>query len=152
MSEKRPQELLQMLSDEHDVLLKQIADLRQFWSEVSQLGQGPKYEEMGHRVRRLREVLAAHFASEEQGGYLAPAVDAAPRFSASAKQLESEHAQFLHTLDRFIGRLAQCESAFHGWQEVRTDFEDFMRRLDQHEAEEMSIVRQAIENAAKRAG
>lgn len=149
MSDKRPQELLEQLSDEHDVLHKQIADLRQFWSEVNQLGQGPKYEEMGQRVRQLREVFAGHFASEERDGYLARAVDTAPRFSASAKRLESQHAQFLHTLDQLIARLAQCESAYHCWEEVRVEFEDFMQRLDKHEAAEMSLVRQAI---AKRGG
>jgi hypothetical protein len=150
MSEKRPRELLQKLSNEHDVLRKQIADLRQFWREVSQLGQGPKYEEMGQRVQQLREALAAHFASEEEGGYLAPAVAIVPRLSASAAQLELEHMQFLNTLDGFCQRLAKCESAFHCWQEVRVDFEDFMQRLDRHEAEEMSILRQAIETGAKK--
>jgi hypothetical protein len=144
MSDKRPQ-MLQVMSHAHDVLRKQIADLRQFWSEVSQLGQGPKYEEMGGRVRRLREILADHFASEERDGYLAVAVSTAP-LSESAKALESQHAEFLKTLDRFIERLAKCESAYHCWEEVRTEFEEFMKRLDQHEADEMSLVRQAIAN------
>jgi hypothetical protein len=152
VSDKRPQELLQMLSDEHDGLRKQIADLRQFWSEVSQLGRGPQYEEMGHRVHLLRDMLAAHFASEERGGYLSPAIKAAPQFATSARELESQHADFLRILDYFIERLAKCESAYHCWQEVRVDFEDFMQRLDRHEAEEMSIVRQAIEKSAKTPG
>jgi hypothetical protein len=145
MSDKRPQ-MLQVMSHAHEVLRKQIADLRQFWSEVSQLGQGPKYEEMGGRVKRLRDILADHFASEERGGYLADAVNTAPRLSESAKTLESQHAEFLKTLDRFIGRLANCESAYHCWEDVGAEFEDFMQRLDQHEADEMSLVRQAMTN------
>lgn len=145
MSDKRPQ-MLQVMSHAHDVLRKQIADLRQFWSEVSQLGQGPKYEEMGGRVKRLRDILADHFASEERGGYLADAVNTTPRLSESAKALESQHAEFLKTLDRFIERLAECESAYHCWEEVRTEFEEFMRCLDQHEAHEESLVREAMVN------
>jgi hypothetical protein len=96
MSEKHIRELLQKLSNEHDVLRKQIADLRQFWSEVSELGQRPKYEEMGYRVQQLRDALAAHFSSEEEGGYLAPVLEVIPRLSPSATQLELEHMQFLN--------------------------------------------------------
>ena len=147
MIETRPQALLKMLSEEHDVLGKQIDDLRQFWAEVSQLGQGPKYEEMGYRVRDLRNALAKHFVNEEKGGYLAPAIAVVPKFTASAKELELQHKQFLNTLDRFIERLAECESAYHCWQEVRGEFEDFLRRLHEHEAAEMSIVHSAIEAA-----
>lgn len=148
MSDKRLQ-MLQVMSEEHDVLHKQIEDLRQFWNEVSQLGQGPKYEEMSGRVERLREILADHFANEERGGYLADAVDTAPRLSESAKALEWQHAQFLNSLDRFIERLAKCESAYSCWEEVHAEFEDFMQRLDQHEADEMSLVCQAMENGDK---
>jgi hemerythrin len=146
MTKTRPQTLLQMLLDEHQELCKQIDELRQFWDEVDELGQGPKYEEMGSRVRELRELLAKHFADEERGGYLAPALERSPQFRVQAEQLKRQHQQLFDTLNRYIDRLQTCESTFHCWQEVRTEFEDFLRRLHEHEAAETAIVETASGN------
>lgn len=144
MTETRPDALLQMLLDEHRDIFKQIADLRSFWNEVNELGQGPKYEEMGSRVQELRRHLAKHFANEELGGYLAPALQRTPQFVAQAEQLQLQHAEFLDTLDHYTSRLQTCESAFHCWQEVRTEFEDFLQRLNEHEVAETTIVEAAV--------
>lgn len=149
MSGERSQ-MLQIMSDEHTDIHHQIADLRQFWNEVNQMGHGPKYEEMGDRVREFRENLAKHMAREEQGGYLADAVDNAPQLADSARKLGAEHAEFLKTLDNFIGRLNTCESAYQCWDEVRTEFERFIQRLDQHESAEMSLLKQAIANGGRK--
>jgi len=137
---------LQSLQDEHRGLSKQIADLKLFWREVNELGQGPKYEEMGMRVQVFRELLASHFANEERGGYLAQALNRAPEFAERAKQLEQQHQLFLDDIDRFIARLQTCDSAFHCWQEVREEFDDFLQRLHVHETEETQIVETAIGN------
>jgi len=144
MNETRPQTLLQMLLREHAELSENILDLRRFWNEVNELGQGPKYEEMGSRVRDMRQLLAKHFANEERDGYLTPALHELPRFAEQAEDLRQQHQQFLDTLDGFIGRLQTCESAFHCWQEVRVEFEDFLRRLRTHETEETTIVETAL--------
>ncbi len=146
MAESPPDRLLKALQSEHDEVSEQIANLRAFWSEVNELGQGPKYEEMGSRVRNLRELLANHFACEERDGYLAPALKRAPRYTAQADQLRREHPQFLDSIDHIVNRLQSCESAYQCWQEVRTEFEDFLQRLQDHEAAEISIVEAAERN------
>ena len=144
MTETGTGQLLQKLVDEHDQLSKQIADLQQFWHEVNELGEGPKYEEMGSRVQNLRTALADHIAEEEQGGYLAPDFEREPKFAAKAESLRQQHQKFLATLDDLIKNLKTCDSAYRCWQEVRTDFDDFLNRLREHEAAETAIVDAAL--------
>lgn len=144
MPETRNRILLQTLNEEHKEISSQIADLRRFWSEVNELGEGPKYEEMGTRIQVLRSTLAKHFDNEEREGYLSPALERAPRFATKAEQLEKQHTQFLVTLDQYIAKLQACEPAYHCWQEVFNDFEDFLEQLHEHESAESAIVQTAI--------
>lgn len=146
MTETSPHDLLQAMLQEHRELMQRIADLKHFWEEVNELGQGPKYEEMESRVRELRDQLATHFVHEERDGYLAPALEAAPRLSSQAEQLQKQHLEFLNLLDHFIGKLQACESAFHCWQEVGVEFEEFLKRLHEHETAEIMLVQSAFED------
>lgn len=150
MVSEAPQQLLQVLSDEHEEVQTEIAEVKQFWSEVNQLGIRPKYEEMGFRISHLRNLLEKHFAFEEQGGNLESAVAATKCDSSKAKQLMQDHVEFLKSLDKFIARLECCESAYTCWQEVKSEFDEFLKRLEKHEAEETAIVRQACETAESR--
>ena len=144
MAESAFEESLQSLQHEHRGLSKQIAELKSFWNEVNEIGQGPKYEEMGSRVGVFRELLASHFADEERGGYLARALDRAPQFAERANQLEQQHQVLLDDIDGFIAKLQTCDSAFHGWQEVLKEFDGLLQRLHDHETEETQIVAAAI--------
>ncbi len=148
MTETKKQTLLQSLLDEHKSITDQINDVKHFWSEVDELGRGPKYEEMGAHVRNLREVLAKHFADEERDGYMAPVLKTAPHFVEQTQKLKQQHQQFLDALDHYIDRLEKCESAYHCWQEVRTEFEEFLTQLHEHEAEETRIVQSAAGSEA----
>jgi iron-sulfur cluster repair protein YtfE (RIC family) len=131
------------LQTEHDELLLEIADLKQFWSEVNELGQGPKYEEMGTRVEHFRERFRQHIAEEERDGYLAPALAVAPRFASKADELKQQHQRLLDALDRFSQQLQNREAAYHNWEEVHAEFEEFLTQLREHESAEMAILRGA---------
>ena len=111
MTDAKAKSLLRVLEGEHEIVSRQIDNLQQFWNEVNELGQGPKYEEMGTRIRELRDVLAKHFAKEERGGYLAPAANQLPQTDPQLELLQRQHGEFLDTLDGDIGRLQACESA-----------------------------------------
>ena len=108
------------------------------------MGQGPKFEEMGLRIKALRDSLADHFEVEERDGYLAPALDVAPRFTRQASELQRQHQQFLEVLDRFIEQLQTCDSSIRCWQDARQEFEDFLDQLLEHERAENTIVQSAF--------
>jgi len=144
MTEKDSGTLLQMILEEHREISSQIADLIHFWNEVYELGQGPKYEEMAWRVQTLRKLLAAHFTDEERGGYPAPVLQQTPHFCTQAEELRQQHTQFLNSLDDYIDRLRRRESGFHCRTEVRTEYDDFLKQLHEHEAAETRIVTEAV--------
>jgi Hemerythrin HHE cation binding domain len=131
------------LLEEHRLLMKQIADFRAWAKEVDELGI-PHFREMGNRLRTLRDVLSCHFIDEEAGGYLAPILDAAPRFSAEAAELQTQHAEFLTSLDGLIARLFQEPPEFPSWQSAVKEFEDFLETLRQHEARENAMAQSAF--------
>lgn len=141
MPQTNTETLLNALRTEHDELLEEIKDIGQFWTEVNELGMGPKYDEMATRVHRLRERLKRHFAEEERGGYLAPVIAAAPELASQADQLKRQHPEFLKDLDEFSIQLENRESAFPNWEEVHRKFDEFLRRLHEHESAEMDMVR-----------
>ncbi len=55
--------------EEHQDLMRRIAELRKWWSELDALGIR-KFGETAFRIEELRDLLAEHFAEEERGGYL----------------------------------------------------------------------------------
>lgn len=136
--------LLKSLQSEHDELLEGIKDIEQFWTEVNELGKGPKYEEMASRVHQLRQRLKRHFAEEERGGYLAPVVAAVPQLGSEAAELKQQHQVFLNALDRFSQHLENRDSAFHNWDEVHAEVEEFLRELHEHESAEMELVQKGL--------
>ena len=127
---------------EHRELLSQIADLRQFWREVCQLGDGPKFGEMASRVTNIRSLLQHHFEREECGGYLSSALKTAPQFADEAAQLQMQHAGFLASLDQLIDCLkrSQCGS----WQGAFAGFEQFVEDLQKHEQREHTLLQTAF--------
>ncbi len=137
-------DLLKVILEEHDEVSSQLSDLRQFWEQVDQLGQGPQYEEMGARLRQFRQQMSEHFADEERGGYLKAALHKLPQFEKQAENLRKQHSQFLDKLDSLDARLHKCEDEFHCWQDVRNEIEDFVEQLEKHEIAETAIVESAI--------
>ena len=131
------------LLEEHRKLMGQIGELRQWWSELDELGT-PKYGEMGTRLKLLREILAEHFREEENGGYLAAALAVAPRFQREAEELCAQHPDFLASLDQFVASLVEAESGMQSWQEVRDQLEHFLSELRRHEARENAVVQSAF--------
>lgn len=135
---------LRAFLDEHSKISAQVADLRRFWQEVNELGEGPKYEEMGSRVEELRDLLAGHFEREERGGYLATAVEQAPGFKPRADELTHQHQQILDAFGNYVTRLRACDESYHCWQDVLADIDDVLELLHEHEAAEIAIVESAL--------
>ncbi len=145
MAASQTDDFLQMLSTEHVEISKRVSDLRRFWSEVNELGDGPKYEEMGARIRQLRDHLAEHFELEEQGGYLASAIQRAPQLAEQAEQLKQQHQQILDTLDNYSSRLQACGESYQCWKDVLVDIEQFLDLLHEHESTEAAIIVETLD-------
>lgn len=71
---------------EHHELMKNLGALRNWWSELAEIG-SPRFGERGNRVKELRTILAAHFEIEEAGGYLSTALAAAPHLAPRADRI-----------------------------------------------------------------
>jgi iron-sulfur cluster repair protein YtfE (RIC family) len=140
---RKPTSFSTML-EEHRELMGRIAELREWINQVSQLGT-PRMGELGDRIQPLRDELARHFADEEQNGYLAEALAAAPRFTREAQELQAEHAEFLTQLDDLIARLHELEPPFASWQEACRKLEAILGRLRRHEGRETALVQSAFE-------
>lgn len=143
ISQQETRQQFETLFDAQCELMKQVDDLRQWWREVDELGV-PKYGEMVSRIQVLRDSVAAHFRSEEEGGYLAAALAIAPQFTQQAEILLAQHAGFLESLDRFATNLQADHPAFNSWQDVRDEFDKFVLEIRKHESAENAIMQAAF--------
>lgn len=141
MTRQNTQAEVASLKTEHASLEREIADWRQWWAELKEIGQ-PHFGEMGNRIAQFREHLAAHFAHEESQKGLSLVKDLPPETVQRLAELRDEHAGLLEELDSLIERLQSCEPQFHCWSDARKEFDSFLTRLDSHEnAEEAAYGR-----------
>ena len=127
---------------EHQELMQKIADVRQFWHEVDELGQGPKCEELAERIAGIHEHLRLHFAAEERDGYLGPAVTKAPRYADEATALKAEHGALLQSLESLSDELKAGDTEH--WDSACQHLEEFVKALEHHEHRENGIVQAAF--------
>jgi hypothetical protein len=79
---------------EHRELLLSIENLREAWnaSDARVLASSPgRLAGLRSLVERLRDELAAHFATEERGGYMGHVLKIAPQFTGQAGELGEQH-------------------------------------------------------------
>jgi hypothetical protein len=143
-AENRVNDYFEELLEEHRELLKQIQEIRQWWNECDELGR-PKWNEMGARINDLHDRLVAHFADEEEGGYLSSALELAPRFNDEAARLQRQHADFLKTLES-ISKTLHARDPQISWNEARDEFEAFVTDLARHESAEKTILQSAFDD------
>lgn len=123
------------LAQEHSALEREVAAWRDWWRELSEMGQ-PHFGEMGDRLARFREHLSKHFQHEEFRGPLAG------RTGEAVAGIWREHAQLIATLDQLIDRLHQCGPDVGCWGGARTEFEALLDRLHAHEEREADLIAQ----------
>lgn len=132
------------LLDEHTLVESRLDDFGRWRAELCQLGQ-PRFGEMGMRIQQIRNLLADHFAAEEEDGYLSAALRVAPQFTARAEQLQRQHQEFLQQLDDHIRRLTATPAQFASWSDACRDCDRLLSRMREHEQAENEIVRSAFE-------
>jgi hypothetical protein len=140
----RPAANVPML-EEHQLLMKQLAEFREWVGEVQELGH-PHFREMGTRMQTLRDLLKDHFAKEEAGGYLALDDDAGERSERGA-ELRAQHTDLLQSFDAMIVRLMESPPEYSSWQEAVGEFEGILTRLRKHEGEEVALFQELATEA-----
>lgn len=118
------------IKSEHASLNREIADWRQWWEELKEMGQ-PHFGEMGGRLAQFRAHLVTHIAHEEK-----LLSESTAEVAKQLPRLRDGHAGLLSELDRLIERLRACEPDFECWSAARLDFDRFLDHLQAHEADE----------------
>lgn len=127
-----------VLEQEHCELEREVADWREWWRELSELGQ-PCFGEMSDRLQHFRSRLSAHFQHEKLRGPLA----GQPGEPVAA--IWRDHAQLLRDLDQLIARLQDCGPDACCWGGARREFEEFLDRLHAHELHEARLIGELVE-------
>lgn len=125
-------------NEQHD-LHHQIDDWREWWNELSELGE-PRFGEMHDRVQSIRNHLATHFHHEEESGIFQEISNLKPKHAQQATQLLSDHQKLLNDLNRLCARLGTPEPEYATWGDARRSFEDFLDELEIHERNENALM------------
>ena len=131
----------------HDRLRQDLHDLNVWLKEADEFGR-PQFGQLGDRVRTIRGVVARHFAEEEDGGYMAAPLAAAPHLADRAGKLLAEHAQLLAEFDRLSDALCECPTKYTLWGDARHDVEQVIEHLTEHEHRENELWYEAFETDA----
>lgn len=127
--------------EEHAELNQQIADWRSWWEELQQLGL-PHFGEMGDRVARFRETLAAHFHHEEFSGPFADLTETAePANQLQIKEFWQEHHRILEALDGLVQKLKKCQPEESCWTAARSEFETVIQQFEAQEQREDELLK-----------
>jgi RNA polymerase-binding transcription factor DksA len=92
----------------------------------------------------LGRQLPERFRQEEQGGYLAEALSAAPRFSRRATELMQQHAEFSRRIADVVKTAESAGSSSPDWRRVQDEFRQLSLDLLAHEQSESDIIESAF--------
>jgi hypothetical protein len=125
------------IGDEH-------AELRRIVEEIQEALSARSPTCVAQLVRELAATATNHFRCEEQGGYFAEAIEAAPQIRERARELLGEHplmtAQLL-VIERHAARGGADEPWWHTLEEM---FRQFLEQFSVHEAAENSLIHEAL--------
>jgi iron-sulfur cluster repair protein YtfE (RIC family) len=141
---------LEWAEREHVVLRQRLESLeRQLAGLVEELRAGRSADATCSAARSslngLERQLREHFALEEQGGYFAEALAAAPRLSRRADALYREHAAFLERLGHLQALADAGRAPFDAWSEIELGMRELTTDLRAHEERENELILQAFE-------
>lgn len=106
-------------------------------------------EGAAHRVALVlfadfRRELAEHFEREEQGGYMAEALAAAPQLAGRAELLCRQHDELAKELDRLFGSVQFARPHTAEWQRLAGELFALAGGIERHEMAESELVADAL--------
>lgn len=96
---------------------------------------------------RLRDQLGMHFSLEEAYGYFDDAIDVVPRLSRRAETLRSQHPRLFIAICELVDQAEQMlyhERAPLRQNDLARNFATFRETLQAHEAEEVALIVQTL--------
>ncbi len=105
--------------------------------------------ELCHLFLSILDRLAIHFSLEEAYGYFEDALEIAPRLSAQAESLRSEHETLFLAFREIVEcaeRLVYHESPISILANIATQFNRFDAKLARHEQREMELILEAFDD------
>jgi hypothetical protein len=128
----------------HEKLSGDLRNLNIWLKEADEYGR-PQFGQLGDRVRAIREVVARHFAKEEEGGYMSAPVGAAPHLADRAGMVLADHARLLAEFDRLGSALCECPTKYTCWSDARRDVQQVLAQLEAHEHRENELWQEAFD-------
>lgn len=128
----------------HEVLNRDIGDLTHWLKEADEYGR-PQFGQLGDRMRAIRDIVARHFADEEDGGYMAAPIAAAPNLASQADALLAEHPRLLEEFHALSSALCACPTTYASWGDARRDVQQVLDRLADHEHRENELWQEAFD-------
>jgi len=132
---------LSKLIQEHADLQKMIeADLA-WWQEVREFGI-PRFWEMASRVAALRHRLSEHFSHEESVEQNAVKTALGVTSADQLVAMAEEHSDLLQRLDQIVSK-ANASGGYECWGKLGLDFGELIHAIEEHESEELQLLRNA---------
>jgi len=91
---------------------------------------------------QLAEKLDKHFMHEEEGGYYSHVLEIAPWRAATVEELKRQHADLSRAVAQIARGARVAEESLQSWAVVRKDFDAFLRRCVEHEANEERVIQE----------
>lgn len=132
--------ILQHLCLEHRHINEVVCATRQLLAEaIEEEARSLGREKVLQALKDLRRLLVRHFQEEEDDGYMEEALVRLPRLTEQVAALHRQHAGMLKELEAII-ELARDKTT----KAIRGRFQEFARRLLEHEAGENRVMAEAF--------
>jgi hypothetical protein len=130
---------------EHQIFehIKQALLVTLNW-EAPVVGLPRKLSSLQFTIKSFQRHLERVLKIEEEGGYMADAMDSKPYFQDRVEQLAREHAQFRERLNRIMPELSDTKE----WDESRfericTELRELVADLDDHNQREIELLQES---------
>jgi hypothetical protein len=144
MSNDSQDAAVQDLVSLHEKLSSDIRDLNIWLKEADEYGR-PQFGQLGDRVRALRDIVERHFVKEEEGGYMAAPIAAAPHLADRAATLLADHGRILAEFERLETALCACPTTYTCWSDARHEVQQVLEHVHAHEHRENELWQDAFE-------
>ncbi len=95
-------------------------------------------------VADASQLLEAHFAFEEAGGYLSDVLAIAPRLSDRAARLQRDHDHLAARFSKLATYARGMRATYQNWKRLGMAIGEFTQDLRLHESEENRLIQEAF--------
>ncbi|NIR49058.1 hypothetical protein GWO43_11455 [candidate division KSB1 bacterium] len=145
MKEGKKSEMASRLVQDHKGLNEDIGALKIFMmKEVEPRDFGDWRLEFVWQLRDFKNRLLKHFDLEEEGGFMADVLEAAPHSENQINALKAEHDQIVVNLDDVMDQLKAMEARdVTRLNNIRMAVNDIFSVLREHENQEHTLMQRA---------